>query len=416
MKKHYSILLFITLSCMGFSRQNIDKYTVFNIAADYNWIKYDENKLIFQGNSKQYFDYFFYETSKIYTSDNQQLKIVQFGDSHVQADFFGERFRENLKKVFPDNITIDRGFIFPYGAAKTNNPGNYSVACKGEWQVLKSTDKFCFDHIGIAGITIKTTDPKATIEIVLNPNKQTSFKASEIILFHSIDAFSATPYLICNKNIIYGNSNKEDGYTKFVIPSSIDTINIGFNFYSDNTFQDINVYGLSVGNTNRAISFSSLGLNGAIAGSPNRCSLFENQLNIISPDLIVLSYGTNDIFNNSNIELFENDYTTLLHTIRKIFPSIPIILTTPPDCMRDSTAINKTKLIVNSIYKIAADNNCAIWDFYAIMGGQNAIKLWYDAGLANKDKIHLFKKGYQLEADLFFKALYNSFIDYIETK
>ena len=69
-----------------------------------------------------------------------QVRIVHFGGSHIQADVFSNRVRENLVKRYP-GLAAGRGFVFPYSAARTNTPSSYASYYKGKWDMSKNVLK-----------------------------------------------------------------------------------------------------------------------------------------------------------------------------------------------------------------------------------------------------------------------------------
>ena len=66
------------------------------------------------------------------------------------------------------------------------------------------------------------------------------------------------------------------------------------------------------------------------------------------------------------------------------------------------------------IMEVAEKRDIAVWDFYNIMGGLNAISLWYYSGLTARDKLHFNKNGYLLQGDLLFNAFVKSYDKFIK--
>ena len=58
--------------------------------------------------------------------------------------------------------------------------------------------------------------------------------------------------------------------------------------------------------------------------------------------------------------------------------------------------------------------NAAVWDQFDVMGGLESMQDWEQAGLAQKDKVHFTKAGYQLMGDLLYNALIESYIEHIK--
>ena len=68
------------------------------------------------------------------------------------------------------------------------------------------------------------------------------------------------------------------------------------------------------------------------------------------------------------------------------------------------------------IFKLADENNCAVWDFYTIMGGLNSSYAWNLNGLMNRDRIHFNRRGYLLKGDLFFIAFLDAYESYLNKR
>ncbi len=59
--------------------------------------------------------------------------------------------------------------------------------------------------------------------------------------------------------------------------------------------------------------------------------------------------------------------------------------------------------------ELAEETDCAVWDFYKVMGGLRSVVKWQNNGLAAKDRVHLTAKGYKLQGDLLFDALMKAY-------
>jgi lysophospholipase L1-like esterase len=58
---------------------------------------------------------------------------------------------------------------------------------------------------------------------------------------------------------------------------------------------------------------------------------------------------------------------------------------------------------------LAEKHDASLWDLFSVMGGLDSVKLWEEQGLAQKDKVHFTKKGYELVGNLFFDAFINAY-------
>ena len=78
---------------------------------------------------------------------------------------------------------------------------------------------------------------------------------------------------------------------------------------------------------------------------------------------------------------------------------------------------NKNAIKVQeTMYRLAEKYNGAVYDLFEIMGGLGSIKQWQHAELAAADKIHLSRKGYELQADMMTVAFREAFGNYLDKK
>jgi lysophospholipase L1-like esterase len=68
----------------------------------------------------------------------------------------------------------------------------------------------------------------------------------------------------------------------------------------------------------------------------------------------------------------------------------------------------------NAFKTLAKKHDGAYWDQFAWMGGLKSMAEWQKYGLAQKDKVHFTKKGYELIGDKFYNALIQFYLDTIE--
>ena len=66
-----------------------------------------------------------------------------------------------------------RGFVFPFLLANTNNPANYKVTSKTRWKGMRSSQKRDSIAWGLAGISAVFKDSIDTIRFVANHKSYT---------------------------------------------------------------------------------------------------------------------------------------------------------------------------------------------------------------------------------------------------
>jgi lysophospholipase L1-like esterase len=185
---------------------------------------------------------------------------------------------------------------------------------------------------------------------------------------------------------------------------------------NDTTGKYFTFYGIDFENGDAGIVYSASGVNGAEVNSYLRCDLMKEQLAKMKPDWVILSLGTNDAYPlNFNKEEFIGNYIHLVKMIREADPGVAVLLTVPGDSYRKRRYDNLNLLGAReAILEVAKQTDCAVWDFYTLMGGPKSIMHWYKAGLVARDKLHFNRQGYLIQADLLFGAFvdaWSSFID-----
>jgi hypothetical protein len=84
------------------------------------------------------------------------------------------------------------------------------------------------------------------------------------------------------------------------------------------------------------------------------------------------------------------------------------MLTSVQDMNRKGVNITSAVQFSKLIRKIAFDNNCLLYDWFNISGGNTSMIHWVDNQLARPDNIHLTKLGYELKGQLFYSAFTNT--------
>lgn len=172
-----------------------------------------------------------------------------------------------------------------------------------------------------------------------------------------------------------------------------------------------------------ALRYTDYGINGACCISFTRS---ERLAHIVSlkPDLLILSFGTNESHNRRyNSQLHYRQMDELVRLLRGALPDVPILMTTPPGSYdsfrqrkrRRTYQVNpRTLQAARTIHRYADSNGVAVWDMYEVFGGVKRAALnWWEAGLMRPDHVHYLPAGYELQGRMLFQALvkaYNRFI------
>ncbi len=410
MKKYNKLLIFLLLSTVPVMAQT---YVLDTIQSKYPFVNWKANKLKMAEDSPA-FKKLFSKLDTIARGGEENLHIFHIGGSHIQADIYSNRLRSYLQTMSP-TAKGQRGFIYPYKLAKTNNPGNYRVEYDGEWKGYRCSVRKDSVAWGLAGVTAVFKDSIANVKIKVNGNNyhQKMYDFNRMRIFY--DNWSSD-YEISFKQDSLVTEIREDKKAHFIEFSFNKTLEeIEFCIHRKENHEDAEflMMGIELMNDNKGIQYTSIGVNGGSFSYYDRCKYFDDQLLLYKPDLFIVSVGTNDAYHpDFNPKQYKEYYTELIKLIQKANPDCAVLLTVPNDSYYKKKVPNpRTRIAQKVIYEVAKEQQMAVWDFYEIMGGFNSSKNWYENKLMPRDRIHFTVMGYRIKADLLLQAIVHSWED-----
>ena len=349
------------------------------------------------------------------------LRILHFGDSHVEADLWTGEMRRLLQARFGDGGV---GYVMPgkpwrffrHTLAKSTGSGWLPVGLGKD-----PGDGF----VGLSASAI-VPGPKAQPAGVLAPGAtyevQVGLPSGPAPLALWVDGECAFAGLVGEACEI-----PDDGLAQEVMPLPSDPCQAvaflrGSTFVPDMPHDvsveplrggDLRLLGMEFESGRPGILYEPLGIIGAEVSNLDkwRPEVRRILLDNTAPGLIVVSYGTNEMGQN---DFSEEDYLALcgriIADLRRDAPGVPLLVTGPID--RDSRrsrlkGVVKTNEpeVVGALRKAALENGAAFWDARAAMGGEGSIVAWRAAGLAQADFVHLTAPGYNKLAALLYGEL-----------
>ena len=400
---------------------------------EYDFIRYDSNRFVFPGDSSSW-ENFMAGFSRMVREGDNRLTIVHIGGSHIQADVYPNRIRERLQ-TFQPGSNGGRGLVFPFSVARTNNPANYLVGYSGKWTSCSNTGNTAECPLGLTGISVTTYDTTAAITIGFPEGNAVKYD------FNRVRVFCLGDSLALGCRIRAGTEEGMEDYPVLTAPWNGDTeagdagsspdsghglLVWDLGKYADRleislqrtspSQERFTLFGISLETDDPGLVYHSVGVNGAKVPSFLGCRLLPEHLAALSPDLVILSLGTNDAYTRYfDPGVYKRRYDSLIRIISEAVPRAAILLTVPNDSYLYRRYINpNTAKVREVLMELAAEHNCGVWDFYTVMGGLNSIVVWQRFGLARRDRIHFTVKGYLLQGDLFFNAFLKSYDNFID--
>lgn len=401
----WKAILFFSALFMGFCFSAFSEID----SSKYDFVRFDANHITTHDTGV--LNNFYAKLRHFSTERDKQIRIIQIGDSHVQSGMWGSKTEKEVKAYFKDTVW-ENGFIFPYRVARTYSLTDFKVIDKwGDWSRCRNVFRHMKCGWGLSGFTATTTSKFAGFEL----KTDTLAPFNYIAVFHDTLASQQIELLPESSNVLFAQRGMDNMMTEIGLGRPTRSFKLNVNLKEGNEFK---LRGLFLGNDKPCIVYNELGVNGAEVPSFLYSPHLPRELGFVNPDLIILSLGVNDTYSSAyNDSTFHKQYDSLLAVLRRSAPNADIILTTPGDCKRFRKYVNKGNISARkSIIELAAKYNCAVWDWFSVMGGLGSVENWYRAGLANKDKLHLLSTGYGLQGELMAGAILEGYEHYLETR
>lgn len=402
------LLIAYTLTLKAYGQKKAPVYA----PRGYEFIRYQENQI----QNPEALTPFFDKLARLENQKRGTVHILHIGDSHLQADYLSGEVR----RLFHQDQRFGnagRGFIFPYSAAKTNNPEDYRTRYTSTWEGFRSVKRRTWSQWGLAGVTAVTYDPRATITI--QPRAFGGTFPSPIqrvkIFYPVFDEQSFVPRLLTPPSNILRSQIHVDGYISYELRKPLWEVTIGLQRISSSESR-FTMQGIMLENGHPGVLYSVAGANGAEVATYLRCEDLEKHVKALQPDLVVISLGTNDAYvAGFDDQLYKQQYKTLLSKIKQAAPHTALLLTSPADNFRRRRYANSNNEEARKrIAELMQEEQTAFWDLYTVMGGYKSILDWQRYGLAQRDRIHFTYNGYRLQGQLLFEALDHSYRSYWE--
>lgn len=386
------------------------------ISEEFDFIKYDQNKITI-GKKTSRWDKLFSKFEELAFNGTGKISIVHIGGSHVQGGFLTDKMRENFTSLVY-GAEGERGFVFPYEMAKSNSPKSIKAKWTGNWTGCRNSVSKDDCLWGVSGISTTSYDRQASVSLTAFSYDSIPYSFNKVRIFHQnspniqIDADT-------NVTLLKVMSDPVNGFTEFTFTPEVTKLNFSYHT-TDSLSSWFTFQGAYLGDASSGLTYNAIGVNGASTKSYLRCGLFESQLQSLHPDLAIFGIGVNDANvpdGDFDAALYEARYDSLIHAFLKVNPDACVLFVTNNDTYYQKKQPNRNAIKVQeTMYRLAEKYDGAVYDLFEIMGGLGSIKKWQSAQLAASDKIHLSKKGYELQADMMSIAFREAFGNYLDRK
>lgn len=388
------------------------------VVPDCDFARFGHNRIVFQGDSSS-FDRLFLKMDSVLFLGKGNLNVLHLGGSHVQAGTFTEQLRNDLLSLRP-LMDGGRGMVFPFSAARTNNPSSFTTVYEGSWKVTKNIQREPDHRLGLTGMALSASEDKASVTVTTvarDPRpSDPSFLFNEVKVLGYSSIGDRMPVVVTAKgDTLSGCLTPKDSCWSFALPCLTDSVKIATKGRGEFTLT-----GIFLDNPFPGISVTGIGVNGASLGAYARCRDLARDLGMVDPDLVIFAVGINDATAlNFSPDDFVVRYKALVSQVRSVRPDCAILFVTNNDSFRRSRRkgyyVNSNgQLAQQAFLRLGKECGAGVWDLFDIMGGLGSMRKWEEAGLAKRDKIHFTEAGYELLGDLLFNALMDKYVEHLK--
>jgi lysophospholipase L1-like esterase len=335
------------------------------------------------------------------------LNFYHIGGSHLQADIYTHDVRTMMQTNW-NKLPGERGWVFPFKLAGTNNPWNYTFTSSNEWKGYRSVVRgHKTEDFGTLGIKIVCPDSLINIQFEYD-RTEVKPRFNKIRIFHNKGFF---PFDLNwgNDEILWWrqHTNENLGFTEITFMENLDDFDLQLARKTSLPY-DLEIYGFQLMNDDPGISYTAIGVNGAGLYTYLDCERFEEQLKTYPPDFFAFSVGTNDanVPNGDFVpETYYDNLEKMMQIVLRANPNCAILLTVPNDALYRRRYLNyNVGKERDMIELLAAKYQVPVWDLYGMMGGVGSSRTWYRNGLMKSDHVHFTTEGYHLKGELYFDA------------
>lgn len=332
---------------------------------------------------------------------NQQIHIVQIGDSHTAADFFSGELRTLFQQRYGD---AGPGFVPTISVPGQRTATINRKSDKQQWELFSSRKDERFDY-PLGGLVALPMKPTSRVQLVPLQAAAGTYQLQALYQNSSggqmfISPASSSPISLPTT----GNTWRFSTPVSTQLPAEVTVSNDS----------NLKLGGWLLRSNHPGVTLSALGINGATINMLDKWQpQWVETLAEMSPDMVILAYGTNEAFNdNLDLVAYQQNLREKIRQIRQRMPESVILLVGPNDSIKFSHAASceaKMPVHLMNVIKIqkaiAAQENTLFWDWQAFMGGPCSIRSWAAQDLARPDNVHLSAEGYKKSAQALYRQL-----------
>lgn len=327
-----------------------------------------------------------------------QLNVLQIGDSHTAGDLLTGQLRKRLQQQLGDGGS---GWVNPMSVA-----GQQQTHVKYQhsgWQLSSSRNSS--ENYAMGGLLASPNHAGATLRVSPTQSARQAWRVTATIRQGAQDE----PLTVTDadgrvQSLAAPVPNNQWQHVSLSLrPPFVVSAGHSPQTALGGWFMRASPQGATVG---------AMGINGSQLTHWQRWhNQWTTDVTQYEPDLVILSYGTNEAFNgNLNVNAFSDTLSETVQAIRRHSPNTAIMIVGAPESLRaksGSCGVRALQLdAVQAAQKqVAQQQKTLFWDWQDSMGGRCSMMSWIQNGNAARDGVHFSASGYRRGADDLYDGL-----------
>lgn len=378
-------------------------------SVEYTFLDLEKNNLVNADHLQPVFRKLYLQRTK----GGKKVNIVHLGDSHILGNYLTNEVRQRMQDAFGDG---GRGLIFPYKLAGSNGPRDYQIATSNRWYGSNCQQNLAEQTpYGISGFLLESFQKSGNLTVNLRDTSTSQTRLfTKVTIFHREDSepvrFRVRDEVTNQDAVLF---MKDDFFQAFYFDQPVAQVSITYDQQSEKDGNFV-LDGIMLENEYSGVVYHSIGVNGGKFSDFVRARFFARQIADLKPDLIILSFGTNEAQGKISTRYIYRQIEALVDQVKKYAPEAHLLFTTPADSYLKGRGFNPyMEQISGVIREFALDHHYALWDLYVLGGGENSAQQWKYSGLLSSDSVHYSRVGYAVQGKLLYQSLIQGYNEYV---
>jgi lysophospholipase L1-like esterase len=342
-----------------------------------------------------------------------QAHILAYGASHTAGDFYTGFLRRGLQQRFGD---AGHGLVLPGKPWRHYRHSDINLASSDGWVCdrVDKADARADGLYGIAGASVRSDSPSDWVRVSTTRDNPVGRKASVVEAWYlkqpgggafdiRIDGRKA-------RRVATAAESPAAGYETFALKDAGHTVEI--RPVGDG---EVRLFGVLMERRVPGVVLDTVGIPGSRAEYLLQWNeaLFREQVARRRPDLVILSYGTNEAGDDDvPIADYETALRAAVARVRSAAPDASCLLIGPTDrplpLAEGGWGPRPRRAEVTAVQRrVSAETGCAFFDAAGLMGGEGGMLRWVAANppLGSSDHVHLTPDGYAVMGSALLREL-----------